>query len=118
MDEQKWVDILVLGWERGRCTRSVNTKPRMDPGPDTKCLLKDDRSICWTAFGVRNDGPPGPWARRTLGGRASFYVTTWMSVWMAAILPQGLVRFYAIMYVVFVLRVLRLPITVVMLQPW
>jgi len=37
---------------------------------------------------------------------------------MAAILPQGLVRFYAIMYVVFVLRVLRLPITVVMLQPW
>ncbi len=71
-----------------------------------------------TAFGVRNDGPPGPWARRTLGGRASFYVTTWTSVWMAAILPQGLVRFHAIMYVVFVLRVLRLPITVVMLQPW
>jgi hypothetical protein len=31
---------------------------------------------------------------------------------------SGLVRFYAIMYVVFVLRVLRLPITVVMLQPW
>ncbi len=42
-----------------------------------------------TAFGVRIDGPPGPWARRTLGGRASFYVTTWTSVWMAAILPRG-----------------------------
>ncbi len=37
---------------------------------------------------------------------------------MAAILPWGLVRFYAIMYVVFVLRGLRLPITVVVLRPW
>ena len=47
-----------------------------------------------TAFGVRNDGPLGPWAKCTLGGRASFYVTLWASVWMAAILPRGLVRLY------------------------
>ncbi len=49
MNEQMRGDILNLRWERGRCTRIINAKPRMDPGPDTKCLLKDDRSICWNS---------------------------------------------------------------------
>ena len=49
MYEQNRDDILNLRWERGRWTRSVDAKPRMDPGPDTKCLLKDDQSACWNS---------------------------------------------------------------------
>jgi hypothetical protein len=38
-----------LRWEKDGCTGSVNTKPKMDLGLDTKCLLKDNQSICWNS---------------------------------------------------------------------
>ena len=57
MYEQKWVDILILGWERGGRARRVNMRTKKDPCLVTTHMPKDYKLLVESAGAGRRGGP-------------------------------------------------------------